>query len=220
MDTLGNGSYLDWQAGTLSTNALFSSAGAAGAYVATPLDLSKWMYDLYSGALLSAASTGEMTVSVPNSGGYGLGSMILQSNCSLEAHGHNGGIFYRSSSFYNPEHDLAVVIQTNDANLPVNLDAFALDILCSYSEVVSTPELATEAPAVQLYPNPSTGNATVRVPYSNNYELTVLDALGRQVVQRSNAKGATQQLELTTPGTYFVRVRSGEQVEVQRLLVQ
>lgn len=220
IDTVGNGTYMDWQASTLSTNFLFSSAGAAGAYVASPSDLSQWTYDLYSGALLSAATMAEMIDPVPNSGGYALGTMTNTGPCDQTSFGHNGGIFYRSATYYSTTSDLAVAIITNDANLSVNLDAFVLDIFCEYSEIVGTEELQLDAPTAKLYPNPSAGAVTADISFAGNYDLTVLNVLGQAVLQRTSTSGARQLLEFTQPGAYLVRIQSGAQVAVQRLIIQ
>lgn len=226
IDTLGNGTYFDWQESTLSTNMLFSSAGAAGAYVATPSDLSQWTYDLYAGALLQAATFLELLDTVPNSPGYGLGVMVNNGPCGQLSYGHNGGIFYRSAAFYSPTCDLAVVIQTNDANVPVNLDAFALDIFCSYSQIVSANTPTTSAPEVALYPNPA--NNMVSISYSHTQAPESIELIGiagniisvpASELSHNGSGQYTMDVAALPAGSYVVRLQFANGVVTKPLIL-
>lgn len=160
IDTIGNGTYFDVQTSSISTNALFSSAGAAGAYVATPKDLAQWAYDLYHGKILKPETMLELLDTVPNSEGYGLGVLVHPSDCNLNIHGHNGGIYYRSATFYSKEKDIAVSIHTNDANEPVILESLAKELLCIYCGPTEIKESLIKE-NISVYPNPVLSELTI-----------------------------------------------------------
>ncbi|PJJ53073.1 PQQ-dependent sugar dehydrogenase [Hymenobacter chitinivorans] len=77
-----------------------------------------------------------------------------------------------------------------------------------------------------LYPNPARSAVTfsLQLPEAGPLRVTVRDALGRQVVDATQAApaGYSEQslsLERLAPGLYFVTVRAGSQSSTQRLVV-
>ncbi len=85
------------------------------------------------------------------------------------------------------------------------------------------PELAGAKP--QLFPNPTRGNAWLRIPANWNPRAIELLSLDGRLVQRLPvpASGAETQLAINTqnllPGGYAVRVQTAGQVWVERLVV-
>ncbi|MCB2410753.1 T9SS type A sorting domain-containing protein [Hymenobacter lucidus] len=98
-----------------------------------------------------------------------------------------------------------------------------------YTRNVVTGTSTAQPPlALQLFPNPTTGNSTLSYYLSAAEPVTidVLDALGRTVtILRNQADEASGSHTLTLPsqqwqnGVYLVRVLQGSQVTYQRLLV-
>lgn len=224
IDTLDNGTYFDMQASATSTNALFSSAGAAGAYVATPSDLAQWAYDLYHGKILSPETMLELKDSVPNSDGYGLGIQIHGTPCSLATNGHNGGIFYRSSTYYCKEKDIAVSIHTNDANVPVNLEALANDLFCIYSGPTNLKDIP-ENESFFIYPNPVGDQLTIDLNASSHSQLNleIKDSRGQIVVKSEavlpNALNQITLQNLRLPnGIYFLSVQTKNSTQVYKFI--
>lgn len=87
--------------------------------------------------------------------------------------------------------------------------------------------LPTRDPSVQaslaLYPNPAHDAATVRVPAGPApATLTLFDALGRTVAVHTAPAGQDYALRLAglAPGVYALRVRAGEALTTQKLLVE
>ncbi len=86
------------------------------------------------------------------------------------------------------------------------------------------PETTAVSKEAAVYPNPSNGAFTVRIPANMEQCLiTVFDAAGRQVMQKR--AGNSQQLvpvELSNarPGVYLVRIVSNGQAQTQKLIVK
>ncbi|MEM6645547.1 MAG: T9SS type A sorting domain-containing protein [Bacteroidota bacterium] len=85
--------------------------------------------------------------------------------------------------------------------------------------------VATERPAaittdVQMYPNPSTGRVTVKVPGALG-SVAVYNLIGRQVYRADVGLGGEAALDLRgqPAGLYVVHVSNGEAVDVQRLIL-
>lgn len=80
--------------------------------------------------------------------------------------------------------------------------------------------------AFGVYPNPTDGNLIVRTgSLGGMVQLEVIDALGRTAYseQRSVAKASSMQLALAgrlAPGTYLLRLTSGDAREEQRIVVR
>lgn len=86
---------------------------------------------------------------------------------------------------------------------------------------VSESELGNN---IGLYPNPTDGYATLRIENAaqySNLEVTVFNAVGKQVYKKSAAIPSELNLDMTAfgSGIYFVEVRSAEAVVTKRLVV-
>ena len=223
IDTIGNGSAFDVQASPMSTNALFSGAGAAGAYVSTPSDLAQWAYDLYSGNLLQSATFQQMIDSVPNSGGYGLGVMVRTTSCGLTYYGHTGGIFYRSATFYSPDLDLAVSAHVNDANAIIHLENLVQEIFCRYEILLSDDIEVLANSEVKAFPNPFTSGLSISWPELSfsPTQLTITNLAGSVVHSSAiNSVGSTSLNlgEELQAGIYFLQLATDKQSAVVRLI--
>ena len=90
-----------------------------------------------------------------------------------------------------------------------------------------TPGLPTELTLEAPYPNPTAGRASVRLglPEPVSATITVVDALGRTVIRRTEPTATPGWHVLPLPtdglasGVYVLRLVAGEQVRVQRLTV-
>lgn len=101
----------------------------------------------------------------------------------------------------------------------LGLEGGGIVALATRRQVLSTNSAATTLP-LQVYPNPTTGRATVEAP--RPVRVTILDITGR-TVRQDDALNRTHTLSLTglAPGIYLVRCQTatGEQA-MQRLEVQ
>ena len=71
-----------------------------------------------------------------------------------------------------------------------------------------------------VYPNPTSGSFNVAVPLEGAYDISVLNALGQQVMQLQQVSGPLQQLQLNAKGMYLVRISTANYTDVQRVIVQ
>ncbi len=76
---------------------------------------------------------------------------------------------------------------------------------------------------IEIYPNPTTSSFTITLNNSFSTfhsQLSIYDITGRVVHEQI----ITQQTEIInqnlSPGIYFVKVKEGERVETQKLVVQ
>lgn len=69
-----------------------------------------------------------------------------------------------------------------------------------------------------IYPNPSQGQFTLALA-SDNSDITIFNALGQIVMQRSAASGY-QQIDLQSRGMYFVQIQSEGKVETLKMIVE
>lgn len=94
----------------------------------------------------------------------------------------------------------------------------------------SSMVLAADHPSFSIRPNPSTdGQVTLDLidllPEVTTLYITVMDALGRQVITEQVITGGAEQLSTTldlghqAPGLYHVQVSSGERVFTERLVI-
>ncbi|MCB0640143.1 MAG: T9SS type A sorting domain-containing protein, partial [Phaeodactylibacter sp.] len=78
---------------------------------------------------------------------------------------------------------------------------------------------------LKLVPNPTTGQVQLELELSNtaNVDIQIFDAVGRLLEQRSlqNVRSARPEFDLDAeaPGMYFVRVATGTQVRIGKLII-
>jgi hypothetical protein len=87
-------------------------------------------------------------------------------------------------------------------------------------EITSTTNPGISQNQAYIYPNPSNGIVTVdREGYSGlNFEFTITDAIGREVLNGEAAFGQTLSLDLS-PGTYIMNVRNDGYQESLKIFV-
>lgn len=75
---------------------------------------------------------------------------------------------------------------------------------------------------VLVYPNPTKGKITVKGSLPTHGELTVVDAFGKQILTNTwnTSDEATLDLTELSEGMYFLKMQSGNQVRVMKLLKQ
>jgi surface protein len=96
----------------------------------------------------------------------------------------------------------------------------------SFSEAVTIARQVTQAELLPTYPNPASGQATIRfaVPDRQDVHIALYDMLGRRVEMVTNgpASGRTEQvLDVSdfASGTYFLRMQADSYTETQRVTV-
>ena len=104
-----------------------SIPGGAGAIVSTPCDLTKFIYALFTGKLISSESLKEMTKIQDN---FGMG-IFQVSFYDMHGFGHTGGIDgFASNLVYFPGDSTAIAFCTNGMNY--NMNEILIGILSSY----------------------------------------------------------------------------------------
>ena len=84
---------------------------------------------------------------------------------------------------------------------------------------VGLPE-DVDAAAFALWPNPSSGQVNLLMPAQGRFDVDVLDAAGRLVLQEAHLQDGTSPLTLQLgTGAYLVRVTSGEGVRSSRSIL-
>lgn len=120
-----------------------------------------------------------------------------------------------------------------DADLPYAADSLAyrlrqvdVDGSVNYSEPTVVQRAVANVDLLRLYPNPARTRATVRysVPDLKEVKISLYDVLGRRVrtVTQGQKEGHhTQRVDVSdlSTGTYFLRLKVGEQVQHERLTV-
>ncbi|NUM32564.1 MAG: T9SS type A sorting domain-containing protein [Bacteroidetes bacterium] len=72
-----------------------------------------------------------------------------------------------------------------------------------------------------IYPNPNSGTFTIQTQNSSEYQLKIFDLLGKEIpftLTQVNQNTKTIQIP-AGKGIYFVKIKSGNDVFVQRVLV-
>jgi hypothetical protein len=105
------------------------------------------------------------------------------------------------------------------------LAAGSSGLLASLSATALGTAPAVSLSGFTLFPNPTHGRATVRLPATagiSTATLTILDALGRTLRTQTAALSSTAELDLSglAPGLYAVRVVAGSSSVTQKLVVE
>ncbi|MEQ9438943.1 MAG: serine hydrolase domain-containing protein [Cyclobacteriaceae bacterium] len=132
----------DWK---LATETHMSVPAGAGAIVANPTDLNKFLHCLFSATAVTEASLKQMT---DLQDGYGLG-MLQAPFYDKKAFGHTGGIDgFQSNAFYFPTEKVSVAYTSNGVVMPMN------DILIGALSIYfgKDYDLADITPALKLKP--------------------------------------------------------------------
>ena len=223
----------DVQGAGLTLDGLFSSAGAAGAFVATPTDLAKFGKDLLSGQLLNAASMDSFYTYHPFqlSGviDYGLGVWQRETSCGVTYVGHNGGIIYTAELAYVEAYDLTVVVMTNDGDGIQELGGvtgITDAIICEYEvSLTNTNELVQEEYSIKVFPNPF--DQYISLEYRNDsydpVRLEIFNELGQLIdTKEYNDQKTINENLLTQPdissGIYYLRFTIGYKNEMIKVI--
>jgi D-alanyl-D-alanine carboxypeptidase len=212
----------DIQANGLSLNNLFSGAGAAGAFVATPKDLSQWTRDLYSGEILQSSTMVQLFNPSAFNMNYGLGVVLLSGDCSTDLVGHGGNIVYGTINYYDEENDLVVTIQTNDGDTNVDLAQLVFDIFCINADFVLSVNEKKYLESFTVFPNPVTDQFQISLEneWQGELNIQVVNGLGQTVRSTSMEKNEThfsQRMNVAElpAGIYRLLVSDGEEMMVQ-----
>ncbi len=101
----------------------------------------------------------------------------------------------------------------------VNHSAAIIPIACNI--ITGEEEALVEVPEIKVFPNPSNGEVKILMPKSNMSEIYVLNMLGEIVYNYSGFQKnyLTIDLKDRPNGVYFVKVKIGEQVSTQKIVL-
>ena len=211
---------------------LLSAASAAGAYAATPTDISEWARKLYTNTILGDATDLLFDYNVNPGYGfdYGLGVFTIPLDAENTLIGHEGAIIYTSFVYYMPEIDVSFAIHTNDGTSqePILADVFFV----LYGELVEYELMVnneTVAPAIDfsVHPNPADDKLfiTFDAAQYQTMQINLYHSNGQliQTLHRDMMAG-TQQVSIDVSdlntGVYFVELTTEEGISTQHILVR
>jgi para-nitrobenzyl esterase len=97
---------------------------------------------------------------------------------------------------------------------------------CSYSNPVAVNNLAALPSLIEVYPNPASSNTNLTVNLERlageNFSLEMFDATGRVVESRKELGNEKVEINTTefSPGIYFIKVNSGDNVYLLKEIIQ
>ncbi|MEP7265564.1 MAG: serine hydrolase, partial [Bacteroidota bacterium] len=223
LDLNGDGITDDAHNFFITNPGLNASGGAAGCYLATPTDITKWMRsymrgDLISPALMSQAYVTVFSPGLPNTS-YGLGLMIRYM-LNYQAIGHGGDFGYAASSWYFPARDISISVFTNDSHHNSwSLIPAVTALLKSYNIWLATTGVTSDiynGTSASLYPIPFTNTINITLNNANsddNSEITVSDISGNKILSHiltkteiNNSFVRLTELDYLPHGMYFISV--------------
>ncbi len=92
----------------------------------------------------------------------------------------------------------------------------------AYTVIENTTGISDHSAAMfQMFPNPTAGQLTIRLPSSSSGTLTVLDAIGRKLLH-TVVNGRDHQLDLSdqAKGIYLVTLQTDHGITTQRLVLE
>ena len=242
IDFDGDGEVDDLQGLGFPDQGLFSIAGSAGCLLSTPEDLVKFHHLVYGGYLLQDSTLAEMVTDYIQDGSgfeYGLGSAMFPLGSTLENHGHDGSILYKSIALYLTGEDLAIAVMQNDDRLavpgptdaPFDLNYLTIELLktyLNYSEPTATQDPSFAAQNLKVYPNPARDvtNVGLTLTQSGQIRLEIRHIDGKVVHSQSYGWKEAGHYELEMPlkgipkGLYLVGLQNGSQRQQRLLNVQ
>lgn len=203
-------------------HAVWTTAGAAGAWVGTPSDIAEWIYQLHTSDLLSQASLDEMRdwTSLSNFT-YGLGADLRMFQ-GLPGWGHTGSLGYTSYAFYFPDADISLVVQTNQnlkGTATQNVFSGLLALYLNYTPNTSAKNLSAEL-TFDLFPNPASDYILIQIPPSVELSrVDLVNSLG-QTVQTTTETSESIDVSGLAPGVYFARVRTENREAIRKFLIR
>ncbi len=215
----------------IGLDGLFSSAGAAGAFVGTTSDMAQWGYDLYSGKLLSESSMDSLFDFHPFlfENGYGLGVSNIPTSCGVNAVGHNGAIFYSADLAYSEELDLCVALMSNDGDGLLEIGGLVTiteEIICAYkSSLTTSSNDRIENDVVEIYPNPVSDIISIYLPqdFGQSVQVEIYDRIGALVFAEKFSNDNQQTLQIDSfenqaKGFYFIKVFDKENTYTEKII--
>lgn len=174
---------------------LLSSAWGAGGLVSKPIDLVKWLSNLYSGNVLEEHSLHTMQQEVPYSRKsnrfYGLGIQGL-SFLGYQFFGHDGSLVHTSMMLYSPDDNFGIAIML--AHGSYNFEAI-MRMANHIKNQLATASIATTESAfytLNAFPNPFAEkiNIAFELEETKEVQLSIYDAAGKKVRLIANQKAA------------------------------
>jgi D-alanyl-D-alanine carboxypeptidase len=223
----------DIQASGTSLNNLFSGAGPAGAYVATPKDLSQWVRDLYTGEILQPSTMAELLTPSAFNENYGLGVEFISGGaivsgigfCSTDVVGHSGGIFYTTFTYYDEENDLSITAQTNDAVTEANMRQLVFDMFCINNSFVMSIDEELSKESLAVFPNPFIDHLVISYELSSreNVSLALMDYTGKEIIKidqsRKSAGAHQEEFTMDLPsGLYLLKLVIDDQITYKKII--
>jgi len=238
----GNGTVEDLQGLGLPDEGLFSMAGSAGNLLSTPEDLVRFSRLVYGGYLLQDSTLDEMLTDHIHDGSgfeYGLGTAMYPLGGSLENHGHDGSLIYKSFALYFPSEDLSIAAQQNDDRLDLPgttgapFDIFYLSLALLDTYLNYTIPSATDDPTrtlenLTVVPNPADESTQIVFELTTTSHCRVsINHIDGGVVQSTDVgllEAGHHELELSLrdipAGVYLLSLQNNDQRIQKILLVQ
>ncbi len=210
-------------------NALFSAAWAAGAYISTPSDITKWMKSLFKGDILSQDRIDDMLdgYDFDNGDSYGLGIGIRNVD-GVEAYGHNGEILYSSAMLFIPSMDLSIAVSTNDGSVVGDgIDKLLVRLLDAYILYETNVEDIVSIEGLNIVPNPTNNILNIEIKSStvNTLDIKIIDALGKVVLEVPTERlyegnnRLSYDIRQITSGSYYVVMEVEGERSVRKITV-
>ena len=214
---------IDWY--SVDKTAQLSEANTAGGMVSTPEDLARWSQSLYTGGVLSKATTAQLLNTsnfhqLTDGLKYGFGTILLgYSYDNQPIYGHFGSMLgYVTCMMTVPHDSVTIAVYLNSLTDTVLCINYANALLWEIyhpaaSGVVTIASTATDA---LVFPNPFRDQITFTVAPGKSTEISLLlyDALGRSVRTMSippydfGANSVTIETSDLKPGIYFYNLHS------------
>ncbi len=217
----------------IGLDGMFSSAGSAGAFVATANDLSKWGYDLYSGNLLSESSMDSLFDYHPDFSDedlkFGLGVFSSFADCGVNSVGHDGRILYQANLTYYEEYDLSIAVMTNDGvGYPEIGGLFGVtdEIICAYKEsLVTSADDVVVVSEVDDYPNPVNDILCIKLPatFDQSVQIEIYNELGNIIYAQEIRNENQEVLQVNgfdqfPKGFYILKIFDADNSYSQKLI--
>ncbi len=213
----GNGPLLDNHELGLGWNSILSTYDASGAYAATPTDVARWAFDLYSGDLLSDTSMNEMLTITPPSTWYGLGVQFVNNPCGQTLVGHGGSLGYRTSTRYDRENRISVSVHCNEySNVVLDLSK---SLICAYDNYLATSTHGVAAlESLEVYPNPTNDIVYFEGLKQEKCNIRVMNTLGAILKSQDQIGDGYVDLTNLPEGLYFLEFQNENLSVIKRIM--
>ncbi len=222
---------VDLETALPSQKAIFTSADAAGMLASNSYDLARFAELLFEGEILEQASLNQLIQFAPIPGslytGYGYGIMRINYQ-GKQIYGHGGNIpGFSAMLLHSPVSGISVSVLINQDDDAVHLGLAMLNaaqnLLISATENIPASDFN-----LICYPNPNRGNGTVKftLPQPGSAQLTIEDALGREVKMLTSGNFSAGQnsvpvsLNNLQAGLYFCKLKTETGVAIYRLIIE